>query len=65
MVNDTENKFTDGGSSGPIGHLINTYKKCPDCGGVNFEVRNHDFMWHDGDIWCVDCNIYVRSYDAG
>jgi uncharacterized Zn finger protein (UPF0148 family) len=48
-----------------IGHVINTYKKCPKCGGSNFEVRNYDLMWHDGEVWCTDCDVYVRGYDAG
>ena len=44
---------------------INTYKRCPKCDGINFEVRDYDMMWHDGEVWCIDCNVYVRSYDAG
>jgi len=48
-----------------VGHIINTYKKCPECGGTNFEVRNYDWMWRDGDVYCKDCNVYVRGYDAG
>lgn len=46
-------------------HLINDYKKCPVCGGTHFEVRNYDLMWHDGDVYCIDCNVWVRTYDAG
>ena len=57
--------FTDSGSTNGVGHFVNTYKTCPKCGGTNFEVRNHDLMWHDGEVWCVDCDVYVRSYDAG
>lgn len=52
-------------SSGSMNHGINTYKKCPKCGGTNFTVRNYDMKWHDGEVWCVDCNVYVRDYDAG
>lgn len=48
-----------------IMHGINTYQKCPKCGGTNFEVRNYDRMWQDGDVYCIDCNVYVRGYDAG
>jgi hypothetical protein len=29
------------------------------------EVVNHSMMWHDGDVICVTCGGYVRSYDAG
>lgn len=48
-----------------FGHIINDYKPCPKCGGKNFEVINYDMMWHDGDVYCVDCGAYVRMYDAG
>lgn len=46
-------------------HGINKYKACPKCGGSNFEVRNYDEIWRDGDVHCVDCGTFVRSYDAG
>lgn len=46
-------------------HGVNPYKKCPQCGGTNFEVRDYDMMWHDGEVWCADCDVYVRRYDAG
>lgn len=50
---------------GPF-HLINNYKPCPKCGKTDaFEVRNYDFMWHDGQVWCSRCDVYVREYDAG
>jgi len=45
-----------------IGHSINTYQTCPKCGGTNFGVRNHSLIWHDGDVWCADCNVFVRDY---
>jgi hypothetical protein len=48
-----------------MNHMINTYQKCPSCGGTNFEVRNYSLMWHDGDVYCKDCDVYVRGYDAG
>ncbi len=38
---------------------------CPHCESKNLEVRNHSFMWHDGDIYCEDCGTYVRDFDAG
>lgn len=41
------------------------YNSCPECGGSNTSVRNHDMMWHDGDVVCDDCNTYVRGWDAG
>lgn len=64
-IPDFDNLLTSGGSTGPIGHMVNTYQKCPRCGGTDFEVRNHDLMWHDGEVWCVPCNVFVRGYDAG
>lgn len=48
-----------------IGHAISKHQACPSCGGTNFEVRNYDLMWHDGDVHCVDCGAFVRIYDAG
>lgn len=50
---------------GAVLHGINTYKACPECGGTNFEVRNYNETWRDGDVHCVDCGAYVRTYDAG
>lgn len=40
-------------------------EKCPKCGSTNHEVRNHSLMWHDGDIYCLDCGAYIRMFDAG
>lgn len=49
-----------------IGHLINTYKTCPQCGKTDaLEVLNYDLMWHDGEVWCTRCEVKVREYDAG
>lgn len=41
------------------------HNECPKCHGTNLEVRNHDLMWHDGDVWCIDCDIFIRNFDAG
>jgi hypothetical protein len=47
-------------------HMINTYKACPKCGQTDrLTVRNYDLMWHDGEVWCTRCEVYVRGYDAG
>lgn len=46
-------------------HIIDDVEKCPKCGGTNFEVRNYDMAFHDGEVWCIDCDKYVRGYDAG
>src|SRR5260370_26781538 len=49
-----------------VGNIINTYKSCPKCGTTDhLYVKNHDMMWHDGEVWCRKCNVYVREYDAG
>ena len=46
--------------------VINTYKKCPKCKSTDhLQVRDYSAMWHDGEVWCEYCNIYVREYDAG
>jgi uncharacterized Zn finger protein (UPF0148 family) len=65
MKDDLEKDLNVPSEDGSIMHGINTYKKCPKCGGTNFEVRNYSMMWHDGDVYCVPCNQYVRGYDAG
>lgn len=51
--------------SSEVSHAINNYEKCPQCGGTDFEVRNYDEMWRDGDVYCIPCNVRVRGYDAG
>jgi hypothetical protein len=49
-----------------MNHLINTYKPCPKCNQTDqLEVRKYNMMWHDGEVWCKRCEVYVRSYDAG
>lgn len=39
---------------------------CPGCSAEsNFhEVRNYSAIWHDGDVYCMNCGSYVRRYDA-
>lgn len=47
-------------------HGINPYKVCPVCKKTDMlEVRNYSMIWHDGDVWCVRCDVFVRTYDAG
>jgi hypothetical protein len=43
------------------------HEHCPKCNSTSdrHEVRNYNAMWHDGDIHCMDCNAFVRRYDAG
>lgn len=40
---------------------------CPKCGSPpsDHELRNYSMMWHEGDIHCVKCETFVRSFDAG
>ena len=47
--------------------LANLLRLCPKCGSESkdHEVRNHDLMWHDGDVHCLKCGTYVRTFDAG
>jgi uncharacterized Zn finger protein (UPF0148 family) len=39
--------------------------KCPDCGSTEFEMRNYEMMWHEGDIHCAQCGKFIRRFDAG
>lgn len=43
------------------------HKHCPKCGSSprDHEVRNYSMMWHEGDVYCIKCDTYVRDYDAG
>lgn len=43
------------------------HKHCPKCNSApdRHELRNYNMMWHDGDIYCMDCGTYVRMWDAG
>ena len=50
---------------GTIGHAVSDHKACPKCGSKEYEVRNYDEMWRDGDVHCADCGTYIRMYDAG
>lgn len=54
--------------SDAIGHILSdNTKNCPKCGldPSQFEVRNYDEMWRDGDVHCTGCGTYIRAYDAG
>ena len=51
---------------GVIGHVINSYKKCPtDPSHEGFDLRDYDEIWRDGDIHCAECGAFIRGYDAG
>jgi transcription initiation factor TFIIIB Brf1 subunit/transcription initiation factor TFIIB len=39
--------------------------KCPECGSTEFEMRNYEMMWHEGDIHCAQCGRFIRRFDAG
>lgn len=47
--------------------LLKLANACPKCGSLpsDHEVKNHSMMWHEGDIHCVKCNTFVRTFDAG
>lgn len=42
-------------------------RHCPKCKACpqHQEVRNYSLMWHDGDVHCIKCEAFVRSFDAG
>ncbi len=42
--------------------LANTF--CPGCGSREFEMRNYEMMWHEGDIHCAKCGKFIRRFDA-
>ena len=44
---------------------VDPYYRCPRCGSGKVEVRNHDLIWHDGQVHCKICGTYIREYDAG
>lgn len=39
--------------------------RCPRCGCKELELRNYDMMRHDGDLHCIRCGVFIRTYDAG
>ena len=39
--------------------------QCPNCGSTDFEMRNYDMAWHEGDIHCARCGRFIRRFDAG
>lgn len=43
--------------------LSNT--ECPKCGSTEFELKNYDESFHDGDVHCADCGQFIRRFDAG
>lgn len=39
---------------------------CPECNSIEHsELRHYDPIWQDGEVWCKQCNVFVRHYDAG
>jgi uncharacterized Zn finger protein (UPF0148 family) len=55
----------DQGKTIPDSVLTLANTKCPDCGSTEFEMRNYEMMWHEGDIHCAQCGKYIRRFDAG
>lgn len=39
--------------------------KCAGCGSTDFEMRNYELAWHEGDIHCARCGKFLRRFDAG
>lgn len=39
--------------------------RCPECGSNEFELRNYNMAFHDGDIHCANCGWFIRTFDAG
>jgi hypothetical protein len=35
------------------------------CGSEKFTIKNHSLIWHDGDVHCQQCGMYIRDFDAG
>ena len=49
-----------------IGNSVFTMDSvCPECGSTEFELRNYNMVFHDGDIHCARCGKYIRMFDAG
>lgn len=38
---------------------------CPACGGIRTRMENYSVVWREADIVCVDCDTYIRGWDAG
>ncbi len=38
---------------------------CVHCGSKEYEVRNRDLNWGDGEIHCAQCGTYIRDFDSG
>jgi len=40
---------------------------CPECNSApsNHRLENYSAMWHEGDVYCNQCNSFVRDWDAG
>ena len=47
------------------GVLTVSNTQCPKCGSTEFEMRNYEMMWHEGDIHCEKCGEFIRHFDAG
>jgi hypothetical protein len=48
-------------------HIEKYCRYCPKCGSdpSHHEMRNYSMIWHEGDIFCLKCDSFVRSFDAG
>lgn len=55
----------DQGKEIPNSVLTVNNTQCPDCGAIEFEMKNYSEIWHDGDIHCARCGKFIRRFDAG
>jgi ribosomal protein S27AE len=59
----SEDKNCEGRVADGILAVPNT--TCTECGSTDFEMRNYEMAWHEGDIHCARCGEFIRRFDAG
>lgn len=42
-----------------------TREACAQCGSTETAMRDYDPRWHEGDIYCAKCGVFMRHFDAG
>lgn len=45
--------------------INNKYEDKCKCKEPKAELRDYSEMWHDGEVWCSECNKFIRDWDAG
>jgi len=43
---------------------LRAYNTCAVCGSTKLTLKEHSFLWHDGELWCENNHI-VRHWEAG